>query len=119
MNTETKTTPPKVNRRASRRLASSNSARIECRKGTLGLGPNLTVSFLDISETGVRLVLKSLLDKGQAVELLLQAGSFRPIKRLATVQWSLSLDNGAHCTGLNFERTIPFADVQRLARAMG
>jgi hypothetical protein len=119
METDSKSTAPQANRRSSRRLAASSAARIECRKGSLGLGPNLAVSFLDISETGIRLVLKSALAKGQEVEVLLQGGGVpRPIKRLARVVWSLEVESGGWCVGLRFDRALPYIDMQRLTRAL-
>jgi hypothetical protein len=108
-----------TNRRCSRRLAASSSARIECRKGTLGLGPNLTATILDISETGVRLILKTELPAGQDVEVLLHGGGYgKPCKRLAKVKWSLRLANGTFCTGIQFERAVRYAEIQRLAKSL-
>jgi hypothetical protein len=104
-----------VNRRAARRFALSNLAQVECRKGAFGFGPNLLVRTLDISETGVRVVLKSHLDKGQAVEVVVK-GTGRQHKRQAQVMWSLRLEDGNCCAGLRFDRPLPYGDVQRLAK---
>ncbi len=106
----------RTNRRSSRRVPVNRLARIECRRGSLGLGPNLLVSVLDISETGVRVVLKAAVDADQEAEVLLQGpGIARPVKRLARVVWSLALEMG-YCAGLHFDKPLRFAELQRLAK---
>jgi hypothetical protein len=112
-----KPTSPRVNRRSSRRLALSNLTKVECRKGTLGLGTDLNVATLDISETGVRLVLKAGLEPGQQVEVLLKGGwTCKPVKRLARVIWALLLETGNWCVGFQFDKPLPYGDMQRLAK---
>jgi PilZ domain len=111
------TTASETNRRRSRRLPLNSSARIECRKGSLGLGPNLAVSLLDISENGIRMVLKAGVAKGQEVEISCQGGgSARPTRCQATVAWALPLEDGTCCVGLNFQSPLPYGLIQRLAR---
>ncbi len=110
--------PPQVNRRSSRRMPPNRLARVECRRGGLGLGPNLLLSILDISETGIRLVLRAPIEAGQEAEVLLQGlGITRPEKRLARVVWVLPLDEGGYCAGLHFDKPLRYVDLQRLARA--
>ena len=88
---------------------------MECRKGTLGLGPNLTVRPLDLSENGIRVVLRAELPEGQEVEVLLHGSGFaRPVKRVARVVWSVPVAGG-HCAGLRFDDCVGYADVQALA----
>jgi hypothetical protein len=112
-----KPTAPRVNRRARRRLALSTLTKVECRKGTLGLGADLNVATLDISETGVRLVLKAWLKVGQEVEVVLKGGwTCKPLKRLAKVIWALLLETGNWCVGLQFDKPLPYGEMQRLAK---
>jgi len=95
-------------------------ARVECRAGTLGLGPNLALSGLDISETGIRLIVKALLASGQEVEILLSGiGARKTLKRLGKVIWSLTLADGRSCAGVSFDKPLPYADVQALTRPAG
>jgi hypothetical protein len=107
---------PVVNRRASRRAPLRGSIRVECRKGSLGLGPDLTVVPLDISETGARLILKSALPRGQEVEVLLHNGHGRPLKRAGRIIWSFPTDDGRCCVGVRFDGHVPFADLQTFTR---
>jgi hypothetical protein len=124
MSSDNRLTPPSVNRRASRRAPLRGSIRVECRKGSLGLGPDLTGCPLDISETGARLILKSSLPMGQEVEVLVHgAGGYgRPLKRTGRVIWAFPTDDGRCCVGVRFGGHVPFADLQNLtrpARVMG
>ena len=47
-----------ANRRKTRRLKISSHARAECRKGAYGMGPNVAVSTLDLSQNGDRLIVR-------------------------------------------------------------
>jgi hypothetical protein len=106
-----------TNRRQSRRFPASGTARVECRKGTIGLGPNLVLRALDISETGIRLICKQALDKGTEVELLFSGvGMARPLKRLAQVSRVSACEDGSFCLGVQFDRRLNFAELQRLTR---
>ena len=83
-----------------------------CYKGTLDLGANLALSLLDISETGVRLVLKSALDKGHDVLVTLEGlGHSRPIKCGGKVAWSLRAEDGTAIVGICFGKTLDYRDL--------
>jgi hypothetical protein len=119
MNQTKKPPVSRANRRVSRRWQLRNDAKVECRKG-LGMGPNLVLSSLDISETGARVLLREGLSLGQEVEVLLVGtGLGRPVKRLANVIWSVATDSGCHCTGLHFQKVLRFAEMQLLTRPSG
>ena len=106
--------PRAVERRASRRIAMNALVKVESRKGSLGLGANLVKYPSDLSETGVRLVLKAALNPGQEVEVLLTGGFGGPVKRLATAVWCVPAEGG-YLVGLHLQGPIPYADLQRLA----
>jgi hypothetical protein len=119
MNQQPRTTTSPANRRNSRRFPVSNLAKIECRKGSLGLGPNLVVEPLDVSETGIRLVLKAALEPGHEAEIVLHGtGLSRPLKRLARVVWSLALETGTFVVGLRFDRPLPYLEMQRITKIL-
>jgi hypothetical protein len=111
MNDESNPPPAQGNRRASARRPLRTNVKIECRKGGLGLGPNLAISAINLAETGVRLILKTALPKGQDVEIIV-LGSSQHIKRLAKVVWSHALENGTHDVGFDFERNLSFGEYQ-------
>jgi c-di-GMP-binding flagellar brake protein YcgR len=105
------------NRRQSRRRPARQSIRVQCRKGAFGFGDNVAESFLDVSEGGIRLVARTALEVGQQVEVCLEGNAMgRGIKRVAKVVWALVLESGNHCVGLQFEKRIAYADLQKLAR---
>ncbi len=104
------------NRRSSQRKPPRRSVKVECRKGALGLGPNIAAGFLDLSEGGVRLLLKIDTQPGDEVELqMLGYGMKTAIKRLANICWSLPLENGLFAAGVHFQKRLPYRDVQFLA----
>ena len=96
-------------------LRTTRRARVECRRGTLGLGPNLVRQAIDISETGLRVLLEVSLARGEEVEVVVHGAGVRPAKRFARVVWSAVADGGWQ-VGLAFERPLPYHEVQNLAR---
>ena len=119
MDQTNKPPPPSANRRSGRRFLLSGAAKIECRKGTLGLGPNIVQSAVNVSETGAKLILKTILETGKEAEILLHGpGLTRPLRRLARVIWSRPLDDGTCCAALRFDSPLPYADLQRVSKPL-
>jgi hypothetical protein len=111
-----KPTTTAANRRAFRRRSPKRATKVSCRLEAAGAGGNLAVSVLDISESGIRLILKAPLAPGQRVEISLEGlwQSRRP-PLVAEAVWSLPTSDGNHCVGCRFSRRLPFAEVQTLA----
>ena len=104
------------NRRRSPRRKPRTSVRIECRKGSHGLGANLSAGLLDISDTGVRMIVTQALDVMVEVEIIITAyGMRQPIKRLGIIRWQVKMENGQFCTGVEFHKRIDYRDWQNLA----
>jgi len=117
MTEATKTTSSATNRRASRRVGVRESVRIECRKGTMGLGRNILKSALDVSESGIRIVVAAPLIKNDEAELYFQNMQLgRSVKRLAKVIWSLATEEGSCCAGLHFDKPLSYIELQSIAR---
>ena len=111
----TPTRPPQANRRASRRVRVGGGARLECRRGSCGLGPDLTLAVHDLSETGVCLVLKLPAKRGQEVELVIHgAGLARPLRRIGRVVWAVPAEDGCR-VGIHFSKPLAYMDVQAVA----
>jgi hypothetical protein len=109
--------PARSERRGTARQFASSYARVECRKGTLGLGPDLAAACVDISEAGIGLVVKESLEPGQEVELLFDAPGFgRPLKRAAQVVWSAAAEGGGWRIGLRFDKALSYHELQRLTK---
>jgi hypothetical protein len=89
--------------------------RVECRKGTMGLGPNICDTFLDLSEGGVRVIIKTEVPAKSEVEVLLTGfGVHRPIKMIGSVCWVVPLEDGRFCIGVSFQKRLAYRDVQAL-----
>jgi hypothetical protein len=74
-------------------------------------------SVLDVSETGIRLVLKTALPKGQEIEVRLENFSVRPIKAAARIIWSMPTADGKFCAGASFDKPLPYASVLAFAQS--
>src|SRR5215469_14881738 len=106
------------NRRLNRRQPPKGSTRATCHRGHFGLGRNIAVAVLDISEYGAQLVVKEPLKKGQAVEVGLEGlGGQRPIKLSAVIVWCVAGADGNHLVGTRFGKSLSYADLLALARA--
>jgi hypothetical protein len=105
------------NRRNTMRKTPRSSVRMECRHGATGMGKNLVTQVLDLSEGGARLVLTEPLAAKEEVEVLIFGVSqTKPIKRLANACWSLALEAGNYCIGLEFQKKLLFTEVALNAR---
>ena len=81
--TDTLPTPASASRSAPRRP--SRHIDITCRKGATGLGPNLGVALLDVTEDRLKVRLKSAVPVGEDVEVeLTPPGSGKPMKLRGT-----------------------------------
>ena len=86
-----------------------------CHRGTLGLGPDLALSVLDLSDIGGRIVLTAPLDRGQVVEVtLLAPGWSAAVKRLGVVVWSEETGIEGCEAGIIFSRSLEFNDLREL-----
>src|SRR6266542_412898 len=104
------------NRRRSQRRKPRSSVKVQCRKGDSGFGADLAFALLDLSDTGVRIVLKQELDPLAEVEILIEGyGMKKPLKRPGRVRWQLKLESGNFCTGVEFQKRIAYRDWQNLA----
>src|ERR1700730_7730352 len=105
------------NRRSGLRRPSKGSTKVKCLKGSLGLGPNLGVSVLDLSETGVRMIVKAVLKQGEEIEVTLSGmGQSQPFKAAAEVIWSVPTADGNYCLGARFHKCLSYGDLLQLSR---
>jgi hypothetical protein len=103
-------------RRIARRRKPKNSAKVVCLKGSFGLGRNLAVAVLDVSETGIRLVVKEALPVNQEIEITLESISCpRPVKQIARVVWCVATADSNWCIGAHFDKLLRFNELQGLS----
>jgi hypothetical protein len=106
---------PVKNRRIFARRASKRKSKIHCYKGALDLGANLALTLLDISESGVRLLIKSALDPGQEVTLGFEGITHqRPVKANGTIIWCVAAQDGSFCVGVKLDKYLPYQEISRL-----
>jgi hypothetical protein len=104
-----------ANGRRARRQPPRNSTKVSYFKGSMGLGPNQAVEVLDISESGVGLLVKSAFKKGQELEIILESlGHRRPVCIKAEVAWCVEITECKYCLGAKFLRPLNYADLQML-----
>jgi hypothetical protein len=105
------------NRRAAPRRLPRGGTKVTCLKGTLGLGKNLARALLDISETGMRLVLNSAVNATEDIEVtLLGPGQSRSVKAVGEVIWCVGAADGTFCVGVRFHKRLRYMDFQTICR---
>ena len=108
--------PRRANRRSAIRHPLRSDIRIECRKGSMGLGPNLTQSAADLSQTGVCLTVRTVMKKGDDAEVLITGAGGATIKRCAEVAWVVVQEDGLHLVGLRFRPELSYPEMQQVTR---
>jgi len=104
-----------ANRRNSCRRGPKKNSKVLCVTGACGLGPNVAVTLLDVSETGIRLVLQTPLPPGHEVEVSLDAPAHRrPIHMKGEVVWCVALADGNFCLGIRFATLLKWTELQAL-----
>src|SRR4051812_1813885 len=99
------------NRRSSERRKPRRTVKVECRNGSHGLGPDIAVGVLDLSDTGVRMIIKSAVAVKKDVEITISGyGMMKAMKVLATIRWVVAIENGQFCIGAEFQKRIPYRE---------
>jgi hypothetical protein len=96
-----------------------SGVKVSCRRRAPGLGPNLALSLLDVSETGVRLLVREALARGEEVLVHLQpAGHAREFKFSGHVIWCAEAPGG-HRVGVLLAGNMEWDVFQAIARDSG
>lgn len=104
-----------TDRRLHRRRPPKRAVRVTCQLGSLGLGPNVAVSVVDLSEAAARLAVKTTMPAGQEVEVnFAEPGLGRPIRRMAVVVWCAEREDGTWSAAVRFDRRLEYSDLMRL-----
>jgi len=105
-----------ANRRVAPRRRVRQASKISCITGKFGLGTNVAVALLDVSETGIRLIVQSAVAVGQEVQISLEPiGARRPTGLAAIVVWCIPLADGTHCVGARFDKPLNWMLLQGLS----
>ena len=104
---------------SSPRQAPKKSTRITCHNG-YGMGPNVALSVMDLSQTEIRLVLKKSVQPGEEIEVDMESILHRrPFRVLARILWTVPTPDGSYCVGAKFLKKIPYDELQKLAQLEG
>ena len=88
-----------------------NVAEVTCRKGTLGVGPNLAIRILDISEDGIRLLVKQPVNPGDELEVCFTPiGCNREVACEMIAIWCCSQDGHFALAG-KFRTPVKYEDL--------
>lgn len=110
--------PPEKKRRFSHRRLPAGRAKAACRRAG-GAGTDLAPTLLDVSEAGVRLLVREALEVRAEVAVVLEALSVpRPIRRAGKVAWCVPSAEGAYCVGVAFHERLPCREVVGFAREL-
>ncbi len=66
---------PQTDKRLIRRKPAKRGVRAQCRRGQLGLGADIAVAIIDVSDSGLCLVVSAALAKGEEAEVILAGRS--------------------------------------------
>jgi hypothetical protein len=108
--------PSQPNHRISRRRPVTRRVGVILRKGALGLGPNLALNLIDVSEDGLGVRIKSALAAGDEVEVELSPpGVRKPYKRVGEVRWCRKADDETFLIGVRLQKRLTFTELNELA----
>ena len=103
------------NRRQARRLPPRRATQVTCFASDTS-GPDLLLSVLDLSQTGIRMVLKNRPVPGDILHLTLETALLpQPLTMKAETMWSLPISDGRYCVGARFLQALTCAEVEALA----
>jgi hypothetical protein len=72
------------------------------------------VELLDASQTGLRMVVREDLRKGEVVCLRLEGPECPTVRRLGRVMWSVPCADATSCVGIRFQERLPFSVLIRV-----
>lgn len=109
--------PRSPNRRRSLRQPSKTNSKVTCFGGKLGLGPNIAVKILDLSETGIRLRVTAACEPGYDLKVHLSSLAHRkPVILEGNVVWCVPTTENDYCIGVEFVKPLNYRDLQLLSR---
>lgn len=105
-------------RRSSIRKPARMHIGLQCRRRTLGSVTNLATRLVDISQGGVQLAARALLQLREEVEIVLDGyGVHMPIRRMALVRWVVPIEDGGCCAGVQFDKPLSSLEVEILTKS--
>jgi len=109
-----KTPLPAIDRRSEPRCQPEVAVCVTCLASPPDPDPDLGLALLEVSRSGLRLLLRSALDLGQAVTVTLRVPLLPPIRRRGIVRWSSETEDGRCIVGLEVSPPLDEGDLSRL-----
>jgi hypothetical protein len=107
--------PPRTDQRAARQPPGGPTVARAYRDAS-GRGQDIAVAVLDVSEGGVRLLLREELPPGQEFLVSLEGPAAPPVTVIARLVWSVAAADANFVVGASFQAAICFADLVTPAR---
>jgi hypothetical protein len=103
-----------VNRRGAIRRK-PKGVEVSCRRGALGVGPDIAVMLRSLSETGARLLVTTRLKAGEEVEVEFRGASTpKVIRLLADVVRTQRVPGEVYCTAVRFQKRLSYGEFTRM-----
>ncbi|MSR51866.1 MAG: PilZ domain-containing protein [Gemmataceae bacterium] len=101
-------TTSNADRRIVRRRALKKGVVLTVRKGTMGLGPNLSIGGVDLSDDGIQVLVKLEVKKGDEIEIgLTGIGRSKPMVLVSDVRWCRPVeDSETFLVGVKLRRRL-------------
>ena len=88
------------------RLTPKGGCRVQCRRGSLDLGPDLAVRLVDVGPDGATLLVREPLPEGEEVSVVLEGpGNAHPARHMGRVAHS-GPGPGGHLADVEFRQRI-------------
>ena len=108
------TVDPKEHRRMVRRLVKKTTLGT-CQKGNSGLGPVLETRLHDISEDGIRVILKVPMAPGDEIEIsITPIGTGRPLTVEAAIVWCSKEQGSGFCVAGKFLSPLSYEAIYHM-----
>jgi hypothetical protein len=109
-----KTPLPTIERRTEPRCQPEVAVCVTCLTSPPDPDPDLGIALLEVSRSGVRLLLRRALELGEAVTITLRVPLVPPIRRRGIVRWSSETEDGRWVVGLELSPPLDAGDLARL-----
>jgi hypothetical protein len=101
-------------RRRERRKAAKRRVSVTCRKGLDGLGADLCIRLVDVSDEGAKIQIKEWINQNSDVEVTFDVDSLnKPLVVTGQVAWCQPVENG-FTIGVKFHDRIDYVDLGHL-----
>jgi hypothetical protein len=109
--------PPNIDKRIGHRRLALNGAQLEFRRGSLGLGADLAVALIDVSDDGFCVHLKEPVAPGDEAEVAVgRPLGGKLIKRIARVAWCRPAWGKGFLVEVVLSRRLNLAQVKELVQ---